>query len=72
MTDGKFVHVLLYKCPQCGSPMWATVPSSAANLEGIDAGEVSLKCKCRWTGTVLGLEAKRHVVMNPQKIGSAV
>jgi len=62
MADEMFLHMLLYECPQCGSPMWATISSRESNLEEIDARELEVKCKCRRTGRVLGVSAKRHLV----------
>ena len=67
MTDEVFLHMLLYDCPQCGFPVWARIWSGESNLEEIDARELEVKCKCRWTGRILGVSAKRHLVDRQNK-----
>jgi hypothetical protein len=64
MRERNFLHVLLFQCPQCDEPI-ATVKSTMhRSLEKIDASEMELTCNCLWTGKILGMEAKRHIVLN--------
>jgi hypothetical protein len=62
----RFVHVLLFECPQCGCPVPCAITSDKSNPEEVDARGVSLKCNCRWSGTALGVSAKRRLVVDWQ------
>jgi hypothetical protein len=73
-----FVHVLLFECSQCGCPVPCAITNDKKNPEEVDAREVSLRCNCQWSGTALGVNAKRHLVVdwhfstdNPGLIGSS-
>jgi len=57
-----YVHVLLFQCPSCGDPMTSAIATGERNPEEADAHSFALHCKCGWTGTQLGLLAKRHWV----------
>ncbi len=57
-----FVHVLLFECSQCGSPVPSAITSDNRNVEEIDARSIPVKCQCGWSGNLLGADAKRHWV----------
>ncbi len=57
-----FVHLLLFRCPACNSPIPSAVTSDKRNLEDADAMPVMLGCNCGWTGTSVGAGAMRHWV----------
>jgi hypothetical protein len=57
-----FVHVLLFKCANCGLPVVNAVPSDSKNLEEIDLDYHDVACECGWSGQAYGLEARRHWV----------
>ena len=59
-----FVHVLLFECPQCGCLVSCAITNDKKNSEEVDSREVSLRCKCQWSGTMLGVNAKRHLVLD--------
>jgi hypothetical protein len=59
-----FVHVLLFECSGCGSPIASAVASGSRNVEEVDANPVDLSCRCGWSGTALGIEARKHWVHN--------
>jgi hypothetical protein len=65
----QFVHVLLFECPKCGCPISSAISSQERNPETIDASSVSLNCPCGWSGTLMGTEAKSHVVQTWPKVG---
>jgi len=57
------VHVLLFKCSQCGGPLSATVVNHTSSVEQIDERAINVRCpSCKWTDTLVGTEAKRHWV----------
>jgi Zn-finger protein len=63
--DYDFVHVLLFKCAQCGCPISSAVTSGAKNIEDVDVRTVKLEChNCDWAGTSAAVAAKRHWVDN--------
>jgi predicted RNA-binding Zn-ribbon protein involved in translation (DUF1610 family) len=57
-----FAHVLLFACPQCGSPLASACASTRKNLEVADAHWFNPHCHCGWTGPVIGVHALRHWV----------
>jgi hypothetical protein len=57
-----FVHVLLFRCPDCTSPVAAAVATGERNPEDADTCTFSLRCVCGWSTTAIGLSAKRHWV----------
>lgn len=57
-----FVHVFLFECPVCTSPMAASLGSSERNPEEADARAFALRCDCGWNGSQMGMLAKRHWV----------
>jgi hypothetical protein len=64
MDEKHFVHMLLFQCPQCGEPIAAAKSTLHRSLENVDASEMELTCNCLWTGKILGMEAKRHIILN--------
>jgi hypothetical protein len=62
-----FSHVLLFACPQCGSPLASACASTEKNLEVADAHWFNPHCHCGWTGPVIGVQALKHWV-EPWKI----
>jgi hypothetical protein len=64
MTQKAFVHVLLFECSQCGSPIDSAITSSCSNPEEIDGKEIHLRCcNCGWTGDSHGFAAKRRLIV---------
>ena len=61
VTDS-FSHVLLFACPQCGSPLASACVSTQKNLEVADAQWFNPRCDCGWTGSVVCVQAPKHWV----------
>jgi hypothetical protein len=57
-----FVHVLLFECAKCSSPIPSAIRSDERSVEQIDARSMSVTCHCGWSAQLLGTEAKRHWV----------
>jgi hypothetical protein len=55
-----YAHVLLFACPQCGSPLASACASTKKNLEVADAHWFNPHCPCGWTGPVIGVQAAKH------------
>ena len=55
-----FVHVLLFRCMNCGLPVVQALTTDSKNLEEIDLNFHNIVCRCGWSGQASGLEAKRH------------
>jgi len=66
-VTGSFSHILLFACPQCGSPLASASVSTEKNLEVTDAQWANPRCDCGWTGSVVGVQAVKHWV-EPWKI----
>lgn len=67
-----FSHVLLFACPQCGSPLASACASKDKNLEVADAHWFTPHCHCGWGGPVIGVQAVKHWVEPwniPVKVG---
>ncbi len=64
MTRGAepFVHILLFQCPTCSSPVSSAIATIERNPEETDARSCVLRCDCGWSGAQMGLLAKRHWV----------
>ena len=60
--DVAFVHVLLFQCPKCGSPLSAHRLAENGNLEEIDGSSFDLMCSCGWKGDRPGIRARKHWV----------
>lgn len=57
-----FVHILLFQCPSCTSPVPSAVTAGERNPEEADSRLFALRCDCGWFGTQIGVSAKRHWV----------
>jgi hypothetical protein len=57
-----FVHVMLYKCPECGAPIATALVKEHRNVEPIDGKVIQIQCLCGWSGQLLGVTAMRHWV----------
>jgi hypothetical protein len=57
-----FVHIFLFQCPLCESPMASAIATAERNPEEADARAFPLRCDCGWIGSQMGLLAKRHWV----------
>ena len=57
-----FVHILLFRCLDCGGPISWAVSATERNLERTDALSFVMRCACGWSGSQNGLHAKRHWV----------
>jgi len=72
MQLGHFAHVLLFTCPQCGSPVASARLIEEKNLETADAVEYMLLCRCGWMGQIVGARAlKRWVEQWDSRASSA-
>jgi transcription elongation factor Elf1 len=61
--SARYVHTLLFACPDCNLPVAISHVSNRGNLEAIDAE--SLPVKCRYCGTssqMIAATAKRHYI----------
>jgi hypothetical protein len=58
----RFVHVLLFACPQCAKPMASTQAVMERNLEKVDENSYRCECRCGWSGVMSGLSARKHWV----------
>jgi hypothetical protein len=58
----RFVHVLLFECPQCANPSASAMPSAERNLEKVDGASIPIQCFCGGSGDLVGIEARRHWV----------
>jgi hypothetical protein len=59
VTDS-YAHVLLFACPQCGTPLASACASAKKNLEVADAHWFKPHCPCGWTGPMIGVLAVKH------------
>lgn len=57
-----FVHILLFRCPQCSNPVAAAISTEERNLEQTDGRAFAVRCSCGWNGHREGTDAKRHWV----------
>ena len=58
----RYAHVMLFSCPQCGSPLATACASTKRNLEQAEAHWFNPHCHCGWTGDVMGVLAQKHWV----------
>jgi hypothetical protein len=59
----RFVHTLLFACPDCNLPVAISRVSNAKNLETVDAERPQIKCSyCDKLSDVIAVTAKRHYV----------
>jgi hypothetical protein len=59
-----FAHVLVFKCPDSGDPIGASLLSSCKNLEEVDGHAFKVKCECGWMGEILGINRVNSWVEN--------
>ena len=58
-----YVHVLLFHCPDCDSPIAISCVSKKRNLEDIDAEPLRIFCtSCYNSSNVIAAMAKKHYV----------
>jgi hypothetical protein len=61
--DVKYVHTLLFACPQCKLPVAVTRISEKRNLEAVATETVSMQCSfCAAVFETVGANAKIHFV----------
>ncbi len=59
----RFVHTLLFACPECNLPVAISRVSNEKNLEGVDAEQLQLRCSyCEKVSDATAVTAKRHYV----------
>jgi aspartate carbamoyltransferase regulatory subunit len=59
----RFVHVLLFSCPDCNLPVSISRISNEKNLETVDAEHLHIRCSyCDKISDVAAITAKRHYV----------
>jgi len=63
VTPTKYVHLLLFGCPECSSPVANFRVRDEKNLEGVEAELVRIRCSyCDKSSDVIAVTAKRHYV----------
>jgi hypothetical protein len=64
MAD-RYVHVLLFVCPECGLPVVISRVSAEKNSEDVDAQRLHITCSyCDPSFNVTAVTAKKHYVEN--------
>jgi hypothetical protein len=59
----RYVHTLLFACPDCNLPVAISRISKEKNLETVDAERLHITCSyCEKSSAVNAVEAKRHYV----------
>ena len=59
----RYVHTLLFDCPQCKFPIAISLIKEQQNLEEIDAETLFIMCShCQHAFSTLAITAKRHYV----------
>lgn len=59
----RYVHVLLFVCPDCNLPVSISRVSNEKNLETVDAEHFRMACGyCEKSSELTAVEAKRHYV----------
>jgi aspartate carbamoyltransferase regulatory subunit len=59
----RYVHILLFACPDCNLPVSISRVSNEKNLETVDAERLHIKCSyCEKPSDVTVVTAKRHYV----------
>lgn len=56
------LHLLLFRCPKCNSPIATCTENEHLSLEIVDGMLFALKCICSWSGQRRGMSAMRHFV----------
>jgi uncharacterized protein YlaI len=70
MLTTRFVHTLLFVCPECGSPVAISRVTQGKDLELVDAERLQIKCSfCDKSSDAIGVAAKRHYLDEwPEKL----
>jgi hypothetical protein len=59
----RYVHILLFACPDCRLPVSISRVSNERNLETVDAERLRITCTyCQESSDVTAATAKRHYV----------
>jgi hypothetical protein len=59
----RYVHVLLFVCPECNLPVAISRVSTEKNLEGVDAEMLHITCSyCEASFNAIIVTALRHYV----------
>lgn len=59
----RYVHILLFACPDCDLPVSISRVSKEKNLETVDAEPLQIKCSyCDKSSHLTAVLAKRHYV----------
>jgi hypothetical protein len=59
----RYIHVLLFVCPDCNLPISISRVSNEKNLETVDAERLHITCSyCDRSSDVTSVTAKRHYV----------
>lgn len=62
-TPTRYVHTLLFQCPDCDSPIAISCIHEGRNLEDTDSKSIRIFCtSCYNSSTVIGLMAKKHYI----------
>ena len=57
----RFVHTLLFVCPECSSPVAISRVTQGRDLEIVDEERLRIKCSlCTTSFDVIAVTAKRH------------
>jgi hypothetical protein len=59
----RFVHTLLFACPECNLPVAISRVSKEKNFEGVDAENLRIRCSyCETVSDTTAVTAKKHYV----------
>jgi aspartate carbamoyltransferase regulatory subunit len=59
----RYVHILLFACPDCSLPISISRVSNEKNFETVDTEHLHITCSyCEKSSDVTALAAKRHYV----------
>lgn len=58
-----FLHILVFQCPRCDTPIIQWTVNSMRSLEGADGASYDPQCPCGWSGNLVGAQARSHLVV---------
>jgi aspartate carbamoyltransferase regulatory subunit len=59
----RFVHTLLFACPECNLPVAISRISKEKNFEGVDAENLRIRCSyCEKVSDTTAVMARKHYV----------
>ena len=59
----RFVHTLLFACPECNLPVAISRVSKEKNFEGVDAENLRIRCShCERMSDTTAVMTKKHYV----------